>query len=70
VRRRDDDAVGPLAASTSSAVRVRRRGQGVGVHAPRNSGPVMPWPARYSTTACVMAAMCVSVKALASEEPR
>ena len=46
-----------------------RLGQGVGVLADV-SGPVMPWDARYSTIACVVAAMCRSLNAASRLDPR
>ncbi len=37
---------------------------------PMNSGPSVPCSVRYSMIACVIAAMCVSLNAVSSEEPR
>ena len=39
------------------------------VSLPMNSGPVMPWAARYSTIAWVVAAMCASLNAVSRLEP-
>ena len=37
---------------------------------PISTGPSMPWPVRYSTIACVIAAMCASLNDAVSEQPR
>ena len=59
----------PLAASTCSAVSCAGP-DSAWVSLPMNSGPVMPCPARYSTIACVIAAMWSSLNEVFSEEPR
>jgi len=40
------------------------------VSRPMNSGPSVPWLARYSTMACVVATMWASLKAPSREDPR
>ncbi len=59
----------PFATRTSSAV-VWAGPLSACVSEPMKSGPVMPWPARYSTIACVVAAMWSWLNAVFSEEPR
>ena len=59
----------PLASSTSSAV-VSAGLDRPWVSRPMNNGPVIPCDARYSTIAWVMAAMCTSLNAVSSDEPR
>ncbi len=61
--------VTPLAASTSSAVAVAGS-DSAWVSAPRNSGPSVPCPVRYSQIACVVAAMWSSLNAASNDEPR
>ena len=59
----------PLAASTSSAVSCAGPDSAC-VSLPMNSGPAIPCPARYSTIACVMAAIWVSLNEVLSDDPR
>ena len=59
----------PLACNTSIAV-FHAGSDSAWVSLPMNSGPVVPCEARYSTIACVVAAMWASLKAVSSEEPR
>ncbi len=59
----------PFAARTSSAL-ANAGADSACVSMPTNSGPVVPWRARYSQIACVMARMCHSLKARSNEEPR
>ncbi len=59
----------PLACSTSRAV-FHAGSDSAWVSLPMNSGPVVPCEARYSTIACVVAAMWASLKAVSREEPR
>ncbi len=61
--------VTPAAASTSSAV-CHAGSDRACVSRPMNSGPSVPWDARYSTIACVIAAMCASLNAVSRLEPR
>lgn len=59
----------PLATSTSSAV-FQAGKDSPWVSLPMNNGPSTPWPARYSTIACVVAAMCRSLNDVFRLEPR
>ncbi len=59
----------PLATSTSSAV-FHAGSDSPWVSLPMNSGPSTPCPARYSTIAWVVAAMCRSLKEVFRLEPR
>jgi hypothetical protein len=61
--------VTPLAASTSSALRVAGSESACG-SMPRNTGPSTPWPRRYSQIAWLMATMWSSLKAVFRLEPR
>ena len=59
----------PFAASTSSAL-ANAGSESACVSMPRNSGPSIRLPARYSQIACVMARMCHSLKERSKDEPR
>ena len=59
----------PFATSTSSAVRHAGRDR-AWVSFPMNRGPRTPCAARYSTMACVVAAIWRSLKAVSRLEPR
>ena len=59
----------PAAARTSRAVR-HAGSLRAWVSRPINRGPLMPWEARYSMIAAVMAMMCASLNLASSEEPR
>ena len=59
----------PLAASTSSALAVAGS-ESACVSAPRYSGPSMPWPARYSQIAWVVARMWSSLNVAVKADPR
>ena len=61
--------VTPLAANTSSADAVAGP-LSAWVSAPRNSGPSMPLPARYSQIAWLVATMWSSLNVVFSDEPR
>ena len=67
--RASTSTVTPLAASTSSAVAVAGS-ERPWVSLPMKSGPSVPWAARYSQIACVVAAMWSSLKDVDSDEPR
>ena len=58
-----------LAASTSSALAVAGSDSAC-VSPPRYSGPSMPWPARYSQMAWVVATMWSSLNVALNAEPR
>lgn len=61
--------VTPLAANTSSAVTFAGSDSAC-VSAPRKRGPSVPWSARYSQMAWLVAAMWSSLNAVARDEPR
>lgn len=58
-----------LAANTSTAV-IRAGSDNAWVSAPRKSGPSVPWRARYSLIAWLVAAMWSSLNAVAVDDPR
>ena len=59
----------PAAARTSRAVRHAGSLRAC-VSRPMNRGPLMPWEARYSMIAAVMAMMCASLNLPSNEAPR
>ena len=59
----------PLPASTSSAL-AKAGSESAWVSLARNSGPAVPWPARYWQIAWVMARIWFSLKAELKAEPR